>query len=58
MNPSEKRLMVMITEKASVKQVKQQKKQYHKQGEDKSISDEIVRIKAPDHLRIRNVGMG
>lgn len=48
----------MITEKASVKQVKQQKKQYHKQGEDKSISDEIVRIKAPDHLRIRNVGMG
>ena len=47
----------MIIEKPIIKQVKQHKKQYHYQGEDKSISDEIVRVKAPDHFRIRNVGM-
>jgi hypothetical protein len=48
----------MITEKSLFKQVKKQKNQYHEQGEDKGISDEIVRVKGPDHLRIRNVGMG
>jgi len=34
----------MITEKSFIKQVKQQQKQYHDQGEEQGISDEIFRV--------------
>ena len=47
----------MIKEKSQIKQVKQQQKHYHDQGEEQSISDEIIRVQAQNNVCIRYVGM-